>query len=154
MILRNPMPNCPICQTASTSKYLDTPYWICPSCDCWWQFPMPSKTYEADHEKTSDGGFAGHLMSDHEKGVNRWLASSILDRWFHNKPIKVLDIKEPYQGCNILAPAVVNATLSKSCTSLSAPVTVSRSEFLITRSPFFILKSNDISTPTPIMQKY
>jgi ADP-heptose:LPS heptosyltransferase/glycosyltransferase involved in cell wall biosynthesis len=56
---------------------------------------MTEKVYEADHEKVN-GDFAGHLMSDYEKGVNDWLAGSILERWFNNQPIKTLDIGSKY----------------------------------------------------------
>ena len=73
---------------------------------------MPVKIYEADHEKTPSGEFAGHLMSDYEKEINRVLASNILETWFQNKPIKILDIgaKYPYfahcfrnMGCEAFA---------------------------------------------------
>jgi len=91
------MAECPICRSKASSKYKDTPYWDCPFCGCWFQSPMPPKVYEADHEKDSEGGFTGHLMSDYEKDINKALATNIFSRWFSG-PIKTLDIgaKYPY----------------------------------------------------------
>jgi ADP-heptose:LPS heptosyltransferase/glycosyltransferase involved in cell wall biosynthesis/2-polyprenyl-3-methyl-5-hydroxy-6-metoxy-1,4-benzoquinol methylase len=64
------------------------------SCDCWFQDPLPEKVYEADHEKTEEGDFAGHLMSDHDKMVNMQLAGSLAHRLEPNS--KVLDIGSKY----------------------------------------------------------
>lgn len=87
---------CPICNSEASEKYKSSPYWVCPSCDCWFQSPLPEKVYEAAHEKTSDGDFAGHLMSDNEKQINDNLAHFILSQWFENKPIKTLDVGSKY----------------------------------------------------------
>jgi ADP-heptose:LPS heptosyltransferase/glycosyltransferase involved in cell wall biosynthesis/2-polyprenyl-3-methyl-5-hydroxy-6-metoxy-1,4-benzoquinol methylase len=50
--------------------------------------------YEADHEKTEDGDYAGHLMSDHDKMVNAQLANSLACHLEPNS--KVLDIGSKY----------------------------------------------------------
>lgn len=87
---------CPICNHEATSKYLYTPYWDCKFCSCWFQYPVPPKVYEADHEKTETGDFAGHLMGDYEKEVNRNLAKQIHSMWFSDAPIKTLDVGSKY----------------------------------------------------------
>jgi hypothetical protein len=68
---------CPICATPAPSQFPGSPYWMCPSCDCWFQSPLPPKTYEADHETDAAGHSRGHMMSDHDKEVNRQLAESV-----------------------------------------------------------------------------
>jgi len=57
---------------------------------------MPPKTYEASHEKDAEGGFTGHLMSDHDKQVNRALAGALFKDWLKGKPGKTLDIGSKY----------------------------------------------------------
>ena len=92
------MSNCPICNTQTSQKVQDTPYWVCSFCGCWFQSPLPPKTYEAAHEKGEHGEFRGHLMDDNEKACNKYLADSIFKDFMSSKPGKVLDIgaKYPY----------------------------------------------------------
>jgi SAM-dependent methyltransferase len=79
--------NCHICNTETTVKYKDTPYWVCPTCSAWFQYPKSQKVYEASQEK--------YLMSDHDKDINNNLA-----KWLWEKASvgnnKVLDIGSKY----------------------------------------------------------
>lgn len=89
--------NCKVCNTETTRKYQNTPYWICPGCELWFQDPMPTKVWEADHEKDKEGNFAGHLMSDRDKKVNDDLANYMIQTYLVDKPnAKVLDIGSKY----------------------------------------------------------
>ena len=94
------MTKCPVCSTQTSNKIINTPYWDCGYCGCWFQNPLPSKTYEADHEKGPNGEFTGHLMPDNEKECNRGLATFIftVPDGMKSKPGKMLDIgaKYPY----------------------------------------------------------
>lgn len=90
------LPNCPICTTPASGRYATSPYWTCPSCDCWFQSPMPPKTYEAVHEKDDQGGFTGHLMSDRDKEINRSLAGALFRDWLKGTPAKTLDVGSKY----------------------------------------------------------
>lgn len=90
------VPSCPICSAHASGRYVTSPYWMCSSCDCWFQSPMPPKTYEGDHEKGAHGETAGHLMSDAEKAVNRGLAASLFKDWLKAAPGKTLDIGSKY----------------------------------------------------------
>lgn len=90
------MAHCPICNTQTSQKYKDSPYWTCPYCDCWFQNPMPPKVYEADHEKGENGEFIGNLMSDYEKGINIELAQRIFQNFMGSKPGKTLDVGSKY----------------------------------------------------------
>lgn len=87
---------CPVCTAMATARHGTSPYWMCPSCDCWFQSPMPPKTYEGAHEKGDDGGFAGHLMSDNDKRVNLGLATVLFNDWLKRSPAKTLDIGSKY----------------------------------------------------------
>jgi glycosyltransferase involved in cell wall biosynthesis/ADP-heptose:LPS heptosyltransferase len=69
---------------------------MCPSCDCWFQSPLPPKVYEAAHEKGPDGGFTGHLMSDNDKDVNRQLAGYLFRDWLGATAAKTLDVGSKY----------------------------------------------------------
>ena len=75
------MTTCPICSTVVNSKINNTPYWDCRFCGCWFQAPLPPKVYEADHEKGANGEFTGHLMSDNDKEINKYLADTIFTTW-------------------------------------------------------------------------
>ena len=90
------MSKCPVCSTETASKINNTPYWSCPSCDCWFQDPLPPKVYEADHEKDENGNFTGHNMSDFEKGINKSLAESIFNNFLGSKTGKMLDVGSKY----------------------------------------------------------
>ena len=90
------LPNCPVCATRCSVRYATSPYWTCPSCDCWFQAPMPPKTYEAAHEKDQDGGFTGHLMTEGDKAVNRQLATALYKDWLKGAPGKTLDVGSKY----------------------------------------------------------
>jgi ADP-heptose:LPS heptosyltransferase/glycosyltransferase involved in cell wall biosynthesis/SAM-dependent methyltransferase len=87
---------CPICATPATSRFGNSPYWMCPSCDCWFQSPLPPKLYEAAHEKDERGQFAGHLMSEHDREVNRQLARYLHRELLGGKSAKTLDIGSKY----------------------------------------------------------
>src|SRR6266576_1529371 len=89
-------PRCPICATPATSRFGDSPYWMCPSCDCWFQSPLPPKVYEAAHAKGPDGGFTGHLMSEQDKDVNRQLAGYLFRDWLGATAAKTLDVGSKY----------------------------------------------------------
>jgi ADP-heptose:LPS heptosyltransferase/SAM-dependent methyltransferase len=90
------MPACPICSAPVSARFRDSPYWTCPSCDCWFQSPLPAKVYEAVHEKDEHGGFTGHLMSDHDKVVNRALAEHLFATCLQRRPARTLDIGSKY----------------------------------------------------------
>ncbi len=66
---------CPVCSSVVIEKREGTPYWMCDVCDCWFQYPLPVKVYEAEHEIGDDGRYH---MSTHEKNVNlnlaKWLS--------------------------------------------------------------------------------
>lgn len=87
---------CPICSTKSINKVVNTPYNICPNCKLQFQFPIPSKTYEASHELDKDGNSTGHLMGDREKNVNNNLAKSIFINYMNSVPGRCLDIGSKY----------------------------------------------------------
>lgn len=100
------MPACPICATAAAAKHAETPYWICPNCDAWFQHPMPPKVYEAAHEAPGD------QMSEGDKAVNDNLAGWLLEHVLEGRPGMTFDIgaKYPYlasrlqaRGCDAFA---------------------------------------------------
>jgi SAM-dependent methyltransferase len=90
------MPACPICATPAHQRFGGTPYWMCPSCDAWFQSPLPPKMYEAAHEKDAEGGFAGHLMSAHDQAVNRALAERLFSTVLRGAPARTLDVGSKY----------------------------------------------------------
>lgn len=90
------MSKCPVCSTIVEHQYPSSPYWACPSCDLWFQDPMPPKTYEAAHEKDEHGDFTGHLMSDHDKKINAGIAKWLFDTYMKATPGKILDIGSKY----------------------------------------------------------
>src|SRR6516162_5657414 len=90
------MPACPICSASADTRFRDSPYWTCPDCDCWFQQPQPPKVFEGSHEKDAHGDFAGHLMSDHDKAVNRALAEHLFATCLHNTPARTLDVGSKY----------------------------------------------------------
>jgi len=69
---------------------------MCPSCDAWYQSPLPPKVYEAAHEKDAGGGFAGHLMSTHDQAVNRALAEHLFATVLRGTPARTLDVGSKY----------------------------------------------------------
>ena len=90
------MPACPICSASADTRFRDSRYWTCPDCDCWFQQPQPPKVFEGSHEKDAHGDFAGHLMSDHDKAVNRALAEHLFATCLHNTPARTLDVGSKY----------------------------------------------------------
>jgi glycosyltransferase involved in cell wall biosynthesis/2-polyprenyl-3-methyl-5-hydroxy-6-metoxy-1,4-benzoquinol methylase len=90
------MPDCPICATPALARFGESPYWMCPSCDCWFQSPPPPKIYEGAHEKDAAGHSAGHLMPAPEKDINRQLAEYLFANWLGASPAKTLDIGSKY----------------------------------------------------------
>jgi ADP-heptose:LPS heptosyltransferase/glycosyltransferase involved in cell wall biosynthesis/SAM-dependent methyltransferase len=57
---------------------------------------MPPKMYEGPHEKDTQGGFMGHLMSDRDKEINRALAAALFRDWIKKIPAKTLDVGSKY----------------------------------------------------------
>lgn len=90
------MVKCPVCSTNTNKKVENTPYWDCPHCGCWFQDPLPDKVYEADHEKDDHGGYAGHLMSDHDKNANLQLAGALSAKMQPNGVVLDIGSKYPY----------------------------------------------------------
>jgi ADP-heptose:LPS heptosyltransferase/SAM-dependent methyltransferase len=81
---------CPICSAESKQKYKDSPYHICPNCQCWFQHPFPEKTFIAEFEGPPD------QMSEGDRRVNVALAANIFRDVMHGNPGKTLDI-----GCKM-----------------------------------------------------
>lgn len=77
---------CPICQTEAATKHGNSPYWICPNCDCWFQWPQPPKLYIADFEGDPT------RMSDHDMQINKDLAGWLFREVMKSKPGHTLDI--------------------------------------------------------------
>ncbi len=77
---------CPICATETTRKRESTPYWACATCGCWFQNPMPSKTWHGSHEAPPE------QMNDHDREVNRRLAETLFTKYMQGKPGPTLDI--------------------------------------------------------------
>ena len=103
--------SCPVCTTPSAAKRDGTPYWICPSCALWFQWPQPPKVYEAAHEAPGD------QMSDADKAANEHLAGWLFDHVLGGSRGPTLDIgaKYPYlasrlkaRGCEALAIDGIN----------------------------------------------
>lgn len=78
------MTACPICATEATAKREGTPYWICPSCACWFQWPQPPKCYQDPAEPM--------VMNDHDKAVNHSLARHLVEHVMGGKPGRTLDV--------------------------------------------------------------
>ena len=87
---------CPVCASKADAVRAGTPYRVCSACDHWYQHPPPPKTLEASHEKTADGGFAGHLMSDHDRAVNRALAGHLVANVIDGRRGSALDVGSKY----------------------------------------------------------
>ena len=83
------MPACPICTTPTEARFETSPYWVCRSCDCWFQWPRPPKVYDAAHEKDGD---AGESMSDNDKAANRALAAHLFKTCLGSTPSRTLDV--------------------------------------------------------------
>jgi glycosyltransferase involved in cell wall biosynthesis/SAM-dependent methyltransferase len=77
---------CPICSAVAEHKYRDTPYHVCPNCDCWLQWPQPPKVLHADHEDDPA------VMSDGDRAINRALAASLYHKMLGGKPGRTLDV--------------------------------------------------------------
>ena len=88
------MSKCPICSTEASSKITNTPYWDCRFCGCWYQFPLPVKVFEGQHEKDESGHSA--RMGDYEKEINKNLAEGIFVSQMGRRPGKCLDIGSKY----------------------------------------------------------
>lgn len=78
---------CPICKNTSDKKYRDTPYYVCGTCDLWYQDAknLP-KVMHGDHELPPDE------MSDGDKLVNEQLARNLFFNLLNKKPTPTLDI--------------------------------------------------------------
>jgi 2-polyprenyl-3-methyl-5-hydroxy-6-metoxy-1,4-benzoquinol methylase len=91
---------CPICTESAVEKR--EIYWMCPSCDAWFQHPMPVKKFEAQEEKGADGRSNGHNQSEADLEASARLASCFAHNWISRVrtegPAKTLDIgcKYPY----------------------------------------------------------
>lgn len=77
---------CPICQTPAAGRYLDSPYWQCPSCDTWFQDPLPEKVFHGEHEPPPAE------MPASEREVNQALARWLFSHVLHSSPGPVMDI--------------------------------------------------------------
>ncbi len=87
---------CPVCRTETSLQRDGTPYLVCPRCACWFQHPPPPKTYEADHELSESGESTGHMMSEHDRGVNRRLATALVRDTKLRPGARVLDVGSKY----------------------------------------------------------
>jgi len=65
---------CPVCRAQSTRRVGESPYWACPSCDVWFQHPLPSKVYIGAHEPPPE------QMPDEERAANVDLARRLAER--------------------------------------------------------------------------
>jgi ADP-heptose:LPS heptosyltransferase/glycosyltransferase involved in cell wall biosynthesis len=95
---------CPICSTECTTKYGDSPYWICQNCDVWHQHPMPPKLFIADFEGDPT------QMSDADRQVNKDLAQKLFNNVMGGKPGRTLDI-----GCKL--PMLADALRELECSA-------------------------------------
>ncbi len=77
---------CPICHSPVKARYLDTPYWQCPSCDVWFQAPMPDKVFLGAHEPPPAE------MPEEEKQVNQALARWLFSHVIQSTPGPIMDI--------------------------------------------------------------
>ena len=98
---------CYICGTECVEQVPNSPYWKCPACGVWAQFPFPSKTWHGAHEPP-----ASEPMSDMERRANRDLADWIFQNVMQGNAGKVLDIGACYpyllhclreRGCEVTA---------------------------------------------------
>lgn len=78
------MATCPVCSTHANSQYSNTPYWMCPNCDLWFQDPLPAP---GQRDAVIEG------MSDYEKEINQSLAEAVLAK---GRVGRVLDIGSNY----------------------------------------------------------
>jgi len=84
---------CPICEKESFQDLKEFPaYKVCDSCGFCMQETLPKKVYEGPKEG-GVGPKSGHLMSDHDKAVNRALANALYQIY---SPKTVLDIGSKY----------------------------------------------------------
>lgn len=88
------MMDCPVCTTAARSRFRDSPYWMCPRCDCWFQAP-PLKASATPEQADATGGPRGHLMPEPEREINRQLAEYLFNTCLGGKAGKTLDV-----GCD------------------------------------------------------
>ncbi len=77
---------CPICQTPSIGRYLDSPYWQCATCDTWFQHPMPDKVFHGDHEPPPAE------MPEQEQNINRALARWLFSHVMQSVAGPIIDI--------------------------------------------------------------
>ena len=88
------MPQCPICTTETQKKINGSPYWSCPNCELWYQWPLPEKVFEGVNEKDETGHSA--RMVDQEKEINKYLANHIFTTVMGSKPGKCFDVGSKY----------------------------------------------------------
>ena len=117
------MPHCPICAAAAPSCFEGTPYWMCSSCDCWFQSPLPRKAYEDVHASDGASQLVEPVMSDYDKKANRHLAEYLYGGWLGGQPAKTLDIGCAYPnlahclrdlGCDAFAMDIVGIVPERS----------------------------------------
>ena len=77
---------CPVCGSFADAKYGESPYWMCPQCDCWFQDPPPPKVYR----------FCPLRMSDKDKQHNKCLADWLFSLCLKDRPGRCLDIGSNY----------------------------------------------------------
>lgn len=84
---------CPICENELFQDLKEFPaYKVCDACGFCMQETLPEKVYEGPNEG-GIGPKSGHLMSDHDKEVNRSLANALCQIY---SPKSVLDIGSKY----------------------------------------------------------
>lgn len=84
------MPACPICCTEARHQHGDSPYHVCPSCDLWFQDPLPDKVWHGPHEQPGDA------MGEAEKRVNAELATRLFREALGGTPGPTLDVGSHY----------------------------------------------------------
>lgn len=78
---------CPICLTETNTKRDGSPYWVCPSCACWFQDPAPPKVWHGPHEPPP------LEMGDEDRAINRTLAGNLFTNYLGSrKGARTLDI--------------------------------------------------------------
>lgn len=84
------MPNCPICKTESSKKHGNTPYWICPNCDLWFQDPLPPKVLQNPEMPEPKE------MGAEEVKINRAIADWLFAEQLDGRPGRTLDVGGSY----------------------------------------------------------
>ena len=89
------MAKCPICSTESNFQTRKSPYWVCPSCDMWFQSPVPPKQYQGSYDLDEAGNDTGRVMTNEAKRSN-WQVAEVLWMRLGKTTGKSLDIGTCY----------------------------------------------------------